>query len=292
MIDIHHHLIYGVDDGSPDLATSLAMAREAAAEGVTHIVCTPHSSNSYPYQTEIILERLGELRRLLKDEIELVLACDFHLHAENILDALANPLRYSIDGKGYLLIEFPDMVIPPQLTDAMRRLQDVGYTLIITHPERNKVLYLRPEMLADWMREGCLVQVTAGSFYGRFGHHAEVFANALLERNWIHFIATDAHNPKWRPPHLKKAFDFVALRMGEETARRLCVTNPGAAIAGAPWPAQPEPLGLWENIPLKFDPNRFPPNPKTGPSQSSPPEKGTDTSKANLKGLWDRLFAR
>jgi protein-tyrosine phosphatase len=143
-------------------------------------------------------------------------------------------------------------------------------------------------MLAEWIRKGSLVQVTAGSLYGRFGKMAEAFSNELLDRNWIHFLATDAHNTQWRPPHLKKAYAHVVKRTGEETARRLCMTNPQAAVEGAPWPAQPEPVGLWDHAPLKFHAKRF----ASTPQKINAKEHGNEKPAPQKTGFLKRLFAR
>jgi protein-tyrosine phosphatase len=262
------------------------MARVSAENGVTHIVCTPHASSQYPYDAPLIAERYAELCAELDGWMGLSLACDFHMTAENIYEAVANPLRYSIDGKGYLLIEFSNTAIPPQIVDAMFMLQSAGYTLIITHPERYPALLGQPEMLAEMIRKGSLVQVTAGSLYRRFGKMAEAFSNELLERNWIHFLATDAHSITGRPPHLKMGYDYVAQRAGVETAERLCMTNPLAAVEGAPWPPQPEPLGLWERVPLKFRARKF-----AGPPRRDA-DPGHDAAGSGKGGFFKRLFGR
>lgn len=245
MIDIHHHLLFGLDDGSPDIENSVAMAEAAAADGITHIVCTPHANDNYRYQPEINRMRLTALRERLGDRIALGLGCDFHLSYDNIADALQNPTKFTINKTGYLLVEFPDFGIAPNMTDTFYQLELARMTPIITHPERNPTVTHQPERLAEWLRNGCLVQVTAGALTGRFGKIAERFSNDLMRKNWVHFVASDAHNLTSRPPHLRKTYQFVADRYGQETADRLFVSNPRAAFNGDPWPEQPEPTGLY-----------------------------------------------
>lgn len=241
MIDIHHHLLFGLDDGSKDIETSIAMAEMAAADGITHIVCTPHANFHYKFDPVMNLEKLAQLRARLDGKITLGLGCDFHLSYENIDDALKNPTKYTINQKRYLLVEFADFAIPQQMTEVFYQFLLTGIQPIITHPERNLTIQKNPQRLDEWIERGCYVQVTASSLTGRFGRLSSHFAATLLEENKIHFLATDAHNLQSRPPRMKEAFDLVAKHYGHERAERLCVANPRAAFFGEDLPAQQAP---------------------------------------------------
>ncbi len=250
MIDIHHHLLPGFDDGAADLATSLAMARIAADDGITHVVCTPHANNQYEYNPVVVEGTISDLQqRIDADGIPLKLGrgCDFHITYENIQQAKADPARFSINGLGYLLIEIPDYGLPQGLTDTFYQLQIAGLTPILTHPERNPTLQADAERVAHWLRGGVLVQVTAGSVLGHMGKAAQKMAHRLLEKRWVHFLATDAHNTTSRPPRMQEAFDLIASKYTPEYAHLLCLSNPLHAFQGKPLPSQPEPAGLFED---------------------------------------------
>ena len=250
MVDLHHHLLPGLDDGSPDLATTLKMARMAADDGITHVVCTPHASSRYRFDPERNQRLLGEVREAIADAgIRLILGagCDFHLSYDNVRDALENPRRYTINGGEYLLIELPDYGLPPTLEETFYSLRVKGMTPILTHPERNPSLQQDDSRLRDWIRDGMLTQVTAASVMGLMGRKAQKMSEKLLADRWVHFISTDAHNISTRPPHMREAQDHVAARCGERYAQRLCTENPQAVFDNRPLARQEIPQGVFES---------------------------------------------
>jgi protein-tyrosine phosphatase len=251
MIDVHHHLIYGLDDGPRDFETSCAMIDAAIANGITHIVATPHSNDRWAYQPDVNRERLAEIEAYAAGRITLGIGCDFHLSYDNIQTQFADPTRFSINGLRYLLVEFPDYGIQPSIGETLHEFVASGVTPIITHPERNATLQAKPEMMAEWIRNGCIVQVTAGALLGRFGSKAEAAAHLLLQRNWVTVLASDAHNLTSRPPNLGDGHAALAKQYGSEVADRLCIHNPRAIFYGQPLPPQPEPLGLVEDVEVK-----------------------------------------
>ncbi len=250
MVDIHHHLLWGVDDGSKDLETSVEMARLAAADGITHIVCTPHANSTYLYQPEVNRAKLAELAARLEAEqipITLGLGSDFHITYENVQEAKGDAKKFSINGLGYLMVELPDFGLPNGLTEIFYELQVAGMTPVLTHPERNPTLLANYSRMLKWLRGGLLVQVTADSVTGHMGKKAEKMAWELLEKRWVHFLASDAHSTTGRPPRMRAAADLVAQKYGSEYAESLVTKNPMAAFQGKRFNPVEDPVGLYED---------------------------------------------
>jgi protein-tyrosine phosphatase len=250
MVDLHHHLLPGLDDGSKSIEMSVDMARLAAAEGITHIVCTPHANGQYTFDPARNAALAADLEAKLQAQsipITLGRGCDFHLTFDNIAAAREDPARFSINGNGYLLVEIPDYGLPPTMAETFYELQLAGMTPILTHPERNATLVGDPERMREWMRGGLLVQVTADSLTGHKGKSAQKMALGLLEKRWVHFLATDAHNVTTRPPRLRAAYEMVAQKFGSQYAHSLCVTNPLAVFLGRQFEVEEKPRGLFEN---------------------------------------------
>jgi protein-tyrosine phosphatase len=223
------------------------MARAAADDGITHVVCTPHASSRYHFDPQRVQALLDEVRAAITEAgIRLVLGtgCDFHLSYDNVRDAIENPRRYTINGGDYLLIELPDYALPPNLEETFYSLRLAGMTPILTHPERNPSLQQDTSRLADWVRDGMLTQVTAASVTGLMGRKAQKLTERLLADRWVHFVSTDAHNISNRPPHMRSACDHIAARYGDAFAQRLCTENPQVVFDNRPFPPQDPPLRI------------------------------------------------
>jgi protein-tyrosine phosphatase len=248
MIDIHCHPLSGVDDGAESFETSLAMCQMAAADGVTHLVATPHCNYSFPYDREINLAKVAELQAAAGVAPELLLGCDFHLSYDNLQKCLQDSRTFTINRSTYLLVEFPDQFIPEQIDRVFYDIQVAGLTPIITHPERNMVCQHKTSLVEHWVERGCLVQITAQSYTGDFGPGALQLAEDWLGSGLVHFFASDAHDTEHRPPILSNCYRKLVEGMGEETADILLRRNPEAVIRNQPLPPQPQPL---EHQPVK-----------------------------------------
>jgi protein-tyrosine phosphatase len=242
MVDIHSHILPGLDDGPATLEESVAMVRMAAESGTTDIVATPHANLEYSFEPELVDRKIAELTEASGAAPRIHRGCDFHLYYENIQRALSDPARYAINGKGYLLVEFSDLLIFPAAGEVFGRMRESGLTPVITHPERNALLARDLEQIRQWVDAGCRVQVTAQSLSGRFGRRVRAAAEEMLRCGLVHFVASDAHDARHRPPVLAEAYRHVAARYGDEHAQALFETNPRAALGGEEVKARlPEP---------------------------------------------------
>jgi protein-tyrosine phosphatase len=242
MIDIHCHPLPGVDDGAKTLEIAVSMCRMAAADGITHLVATPHSNYKYHYDREANVAKLAELQAAVGSDLQLLLGCDFNLSFDNIQRLSESGRNYTVNGTTYLLVEFADFFNPEQMDNVFYEIEVSGLTPILTHPERNPVFQRKPDLLYRWVSRGCLAQITAKSMTGGFGSKAQRLSEQWLSQNLIHFFATDAHDLDYRPPVLSTCYQRVAELKGRELADLLLKQNPRAVIEGQPLPPGPSPI--------------------------------------------------
>jgi len=242
VIDIHCHILAEVDDGPKSWDVAEEMCRMAAADGIEHIVATPHANDRYHYDREFLAKAVDHLQQRVGKSPRLGLGCDFHLSYENLQDVMLVPDRYTIDGTRYLLVELSNFSVPTQIEEHFSKLQDKGLTPVITHPERNPIVQRTPLRILQWVEMGCVIQVTGSAFTGRWGEAAWRTAQWLLKRDAVHVLASDGHDCKSRPPVLSAARVAAAEICGEEVSRALVDGNPRAIVSGRPLPYFPDPV--------------------------------------------------
>lgn len=242
MVDIHCHILPEVDDGASSWEVAEEMCRMAVADGITHIVASPHANHEFLYDREQHEARARQLVEKTGGAPAIVVGCDCHFSYENLQEILTAPGRYTIGNTRYLLVELSDYSIPPTLMDNFRQLLDKGLRPILTHPERNPLLQQRREMLLRWVEEGIILQITGDSLNGRWGRLAQKVALWLLKHRAVHVVATDAHDEYHRPPLLSPARRILAARHGEDLAQVLVEQNPAAILRGESLPYFPIPV--------------------------------------------------
>lgn len=237
MIDLHSHILPGLDDGSPNLAESLEMARLAVADGTTHMACTPHiMPGVYDNRTANIVLAMQGLERALQDAaipLTLYVGADVHV-APDLQDQLSLGNVPTLNKSRYFLFEPPHHILPPRLEELALRLINVGFVPIITHPERLTWIKSNYDVIERLNAAGCLIQLTADSIIGAFGRNALYYSEKLLDEGRVDIIASDAHSSTRRRPGLSQAVVAVAKRCGEDEAYGMALSRPREILADRP----------------------------------------------------------
>lgn len=239
MIDLHSHILPGVDDGAASMEASIEIARSAVADGITLVAATPHVRGDYPTSPETMERLLGDLRAALsRDTVALDLRSGGEL-AFDVVPELADDhlRRFGLGGNpAYLLLEFPYYGWPLGIHDLVFGLAARGFTTVLAHPERNAEVQASPTRLAPLVASGALVQLTAASLDGRLGRAPRAAGRRLIEHGLAHLVASDAHAPTVRQIGMSAAAEAVG---NEVLARWLTEDVPGAIVAGQKIPARP-----------------------------------------------------
>lgn len=233
MIDLHSHILPGIDDGAKDLEMSLEMARIAVRDGTRILACTPHiHPPTYVNDGDSIAKAVHALRAQLEKEeisLHLVVGADIQI-TPDLIDGLNSGRYPTLGGTRYFLFEPPHHVMPPNIVGFCEKIIEANYVPILTHPERLTWAARNYDTICKLEEIGAAIQLTAGSVTGVFGKEAKTFCERMLREGRVDLIASDAHNLKHRPPILSKARQTISELLGEEMGSKLTVGNPGMII--------------------------------------------------------------
>ena len=236
MIDLHSHVLHGLDDGAATLAEAVEICELAAADGIEVLAATPHvRASDYPTTADAMERALAEVQAAVAGRIQVVPGGELDLaELGRPADELA---RFGLGGSSWLLVETPYVGWPLDLADRLFRLRVHGFRALLAHPERNAEVQARPELLEPLVEGGTLVHLTAASVDGRLGSRAKRCAHGLIEAGLAHVIASDAHTPGIRAAGMSAA----AAEVGDEAlARWLTLDVPRALLEERPLPPRPE----------------------------------------------------
>ena len=232
MIDIHSHILPGIDDGAKDLNESLALLTIAQNDGITHMVATPHIHigrfNNSASQLYSELANLKAQALVNNIGIKLAVAAEVRLDVELMSLVLGNKLPFigTLNSVNYLLLELPHSHVPQGYDKFINWLAKQNIKVIIPHPERNRDIQANPFYIERLKQLGCEFQLTASSIEGAWGETAKNISIGMLKKGLVTYIASDAHSVKRRPPILSKAKQIVSELIGQNDGHDLFFTNP------------------------------------------------------------------
>lgn len=238
MIDIHTHILPGLDDGARDMDDSLAMAEIALKSGVHTVAATSHANTGgyfREYGPEGYEERLHAFRMALQREgMPLTVLSGMEIFTtEEVPELIEDGRLISLNHTPFFLMEFSFGIEAGEMDRMLENVLEMGLTPVIAHPERYACVQERPQRVADWMRKGCLAQINRGSVFGRFGERAENCADILLKRRWVTCIASDAHKPYERTPYMADIKEYMEERYSYRYSRELLYENPRKILMGS-----------------------------------------------------------
>lgn len=218
MIDIHSHILPGVDDGAQSIEESILMAEAAVKDGITHIVATPHHNNGayHNYKNDILIQ-VTELNRTFKErgiELQVLPGQETRIFGEMVEAMDMDEILPINEGSKYVFVEFPSGSVPRYAKQLFFDIQVAGYFPVIVHPERNKAIMETPDLLYSFVKNGAFTQVTAGSVCGKLGKKIKKFSEQLIEANLAHLIASDAHNTETRGFCMTEAYNEIRKEFG------------------------------------------------------------------------------